>query len=526
MEAIVDSTEEKLRRRLRRIPDGVWRHRAYMDALPGTMFDIALEMRKSGDTVTFDFTGTSPQAPAVFNTSRVGTIGGIVAAMLPMLCYGMYSCPAAVRRVMDIVTEPGTLVDATWPAGMCKASTAAIPMVNTMTTVTLGKMLATADDDEMASRAMAPWMVAATVQDFFGDDRYGRPFGATMLDPMAGGGGAKADEDGIDGGGIIRAVKLRTANAETYEFRYPLLYLHRRLEPDTGGAGTFRGGVGCSLLFTLHGVDELPGNVMHSINTQAPTSVGILGGYPAGTNSMAMVRATNVWDEIGAGRWPTELGEIEGTLEVVPGMLASTFGHGDVYRSITCGGGGVGDPLEREPARVALDVARRAVSREEASRVYGVELDDDGAVDAEGTEARRAAIVDERLATAAQPANPIDRTANAAKPRRVGGALYLWADGGKQHLGCRCGRLFAPLAESYKRGLAIQEEPIQAAGPTANPYHVGQEFVFRRCFCPGCGRLVEIEVARPHEPLLHDVDLTSLVTPQERDSKKENAWLT
>jgi N-methylhydantoinase B len=241
---------------------------------------------------------------------------------------------------------------------------------------------------------------------------------------------------------------------------------------------------------------------------------------------MVMVRRTNVWDEIGAGRWPTELGEIEGTLEVVPGMLASTFAHGDVYRSITCGGGGVGDPLEREPERVALDVARRAVSRAEASRVYGVELDVQGTLDEQATAERRAAIVAERLAAAVPPRNPVDRKADGATARRVGGGLYLYRDGDVPHLGCRCGRLFAPLAENYKNGLAIGEDPIQAAGPTANPYHVGQEFVFRRCFCPSCGRLVEIEVARAQEPLLHDVDLTPLVGPRERDSGKENAWLT
>jgi N-methylhydantoinase B len=506
MEAVVDASEEKLRRRLRLIPDGVWRHRAYMDGQPGDIHYIQVALTKDDDRLTFDFTGSGPQTDAVFNTSLAGTTGGVIGAVLPMLSYGMYSCPAAVRRVTDIVTEPGSIVDAQWPAGMCKASTAAIPQVNTMATVVLGKMLGAAHDEELRSRAMAPWMVAATVQDLFGDDRHGRSFGATMLDPMAGGAGATAVADGIDGGGVIRAVKLRIANAETYEFRYPMLYLYRRQQIDSSGPGAQRGGVGCSLMYTLHGRDQIPGNVMHSINTQAPSSVGILGGYPAGTNSMMMLRDSNVWDLIRGGTWPTELEQIDGEFEVVPGMASSHLNVGDVYRSITCGGGGIGDPLERSPDRVAHDVAERTVSREEAERTYGTVLQPDGALNPAATDDLRSRLVQERLSRAAPP-RIAPKQDDAEHLQSIGGSLHLYASGAEAYTGCSCGRLLAPVGQNYKEGLAMLEEPVQAAGPTANPYHVGHDIVFRRLFCPSCGRLIEIEVARPGDPLLHDIDV-------------------
>ncbi|MGH3134350.1 MAG: hydantoinase B/oxoprolinase family protein [Gaiellaceae bacterium] len=507
MEAVVDTSEEKLRRRLRLIPDGTWRHRAYMDGQPGDIHCVQLALSKEDDRLVFDFSGSGPQTDAVFNTSLAGTTGAVIGAVLPMLCYGMYSCPAAVRRVTDIVTQPGTIVDALWPAGMCKASTAAIPHVNTMATAVLGKMLASADDAELRSRSMAPWMVAATVQDLFGDDRHGRPFGATMLDPMAGGAGATAVADGIDGGGVIRAVKLRIANVETYEFRYPMLYLHRRQQIDSTGAGTRRGGVGCSIMFTVHGTGEIPGNVMHSINTQAPSSVGILGGYPGGTNSMMVVRGSNVWDVIHGGRWPTELDDIEGELEVVPGMSSSNLRSGDVYRSITCGGGGIGDPLERLPDNVAIDVFERTVSPEEAERTYGVVLADDGTADVAATADLRVRLFAERLARAEPPATGPEVDGDAGPVRSIGGHLELYAVDGETYSGCGCGHLFAPSRRNYKEGLALLEEPVQASGPTANPYHVGHDIVFRRFFCPSCGRLIEIEIARPGDPVLHDIDV-------------------
>ncbi len=519
MEAVVDSSEDKLRRRLRLIADGTWRHRAYMDGQPGDIHYFELALTKEDDRLTFDFTGSGPQADAVFNTSLAGTTGGIIAAALPMLCYGMYSCPAAVRRVVDIVTEPGTIVDATWPAGMCKASTAAIPVVNTMSTVVLGKMLACANDEELRSRSMAPWMVAATVQDLFGEDRHGRPFGATMLDPMAGGAGATAIEDGIDGGGIIRAVKLRIANAETYEFRYPLLYLYRRQQIDSSGPGAQRGGVGCSLMYTVHGTAEIPGNVMHSINTQAPTSVGILGGYPAGTNSMMMLRNSNVWNLIENGRWPTELEEMEGEFEVVPGMQSTYLRTGDVYRSITCGGGGIGDPLERSADKVAHDVSERTVSRAEAERTYGIRLHADGTADAEATEKLRADLRGERLSRAAPPRIEAEVLQEAVSIRAIGGGLYLYAVNGATYTGCTCGHLFTPVGQNYKDALALLEEPVQAVGPTANPYRVGHEIVFRRLFCPSCARQIEIEIARPGDPLLNDIDVRPI-------ANKEDTWRT
>lgn len=506
MRAIVDSNEERLRGRLAQLPDGVWRHRAYMDGEPGETVYMEMEMSKTGSDLVFDLTKCAPQADAVFNCGRPGAIGGVIAAVLPMLCFGTQWCPAAVRRVVEVRTRPGTIVDPEWPAGMCKASTSSIPMINTMATACLGKMLAAGEADELTSRAMAPWMVAATVQDLFGTDRHGRPFAATMLDPMAGGGGARATTDGIDSGGIIRAVKLRIANVETYEFRYPMLYLHRRQEPDSGGAGEQRGGVGCSLMYTPHGVDEIPGNVMHSINTRAPVSVGILGGFPAGTNTMVMRRGTNVWEEIAAGRLPQEFDDLDGDVVVVPGMLSSTLGRGDVYRSLTCGGGGFGDPLSRAPEAVAADVRRRTATRGCAEAAYGVVLLADGTVDEEATAGRRHAMLDERLAAARAPADPPAVEA-AREIATMGGALRVFEAGGEHFTGCTCGCLWAPVDRNYKTGLAVLETPIQAASPYANPFAVGEPFAFRRFICPSCRRVVEIEVAWPGDEPLLDIQL-------------------
>lgn len=525
IDSIVDRGEELLRRRLESLPDGTWRHRAYMDDSPGLTHYFELAVTKTGSELLFDFTGTGPQAGAIYNCSKGGLMGGVLSSVLPILFYGMYWCPAAARRVIDVRTEPGTLVDAVWPAGMCKATTAAIAMVNTIANVCLGKMMAAARDEESAGRAMAPWMAAATVQELSGTDQRGQPFGATMLDPMAGGAGAKAEADGIDSGGVVRAAKLRIANVETYEFRYPILYLHRRQERDSAGPGTFRGGVGCSLMFTPHGTEEIPVNVMHTINCQAPATVGILGGSPAGTNSMVVLRDSSLWEQIERGELPTELGDLDGRLEVVPVMASSNLKRGDVYRSLTCGGGGFGDPVFRDAARVAADVLKRLVSREHAERAYGVVLAPDGSLDEAATGERRRRVLAERLAAASPPASASRAVAGSPAPAgSLGGSLRAYSSDGHLFTGCECGRVFAPFGRSYKRGLALLEGPIQEAGPAVNPYGVGGPFVFRRFVCPACGRVLETEVARPDDPVLDDIDVSrSHGTPT---TEEEHVWHT
>lgn len=509
IDSVIDSTEARLRARLRRLPDGIWRHRAYMDDSPGKTHYLEVSLSKRDSELCFDFTRTGPQTGAIFNCSKGGLMSGLLGSVLPVLFYGMYWCPAAAQRVIELKTTPGTLVDAEWPAGMCKATTAAIAMVNTMANVVLGKMMAGSGDAEIGARAMAPWMAAATVQELSGTDQRGQEFGATLLDPMAGGGGAKADGDGIDSGSVIRAVKLRIANVETYEFRYPMLYLYRRQLEDTAGAGMFRGGAGCSLMYTPHGTDEIPASVMHSINYQVPATVGIFGGYPASTNSMAILRDSDVWERLSAGDVPNELEALTGDLEPVPIMQSTGLHRGDVYHSITTGGGGFGDPLQRDPGAVQRDVASGATSQPWGETVYGVVLTAEGGVDEERTEVRRKEIRAERLTLAAPPAHASQPTRHerAELERSLGGCLRLYRIGSAQHYGCSCGWLLAPAGQPYKDGLRVLESPTQEAGPRVDPYRIGVGFVFRRFVCPSCGSLIETEVARVGEPALVDIEI-------------------
>jgi N-methylhydantoinase B len=279
-------------------------------------------------------------------------------------------------------------------AGAAKATTAGSFVTTTAVSACLAKMLDASETHCL--RLMACWNGASGQQELFGIDQRGQPFGSTMLDGMAGGSGARYDRDGIDTGGFIRSLGCAIANVETYEFRYPLLYLYRRQESDTGGPGKFRGGAGIGLAMTPHDVEEIPTCVVHGCGIEQPASAGIAGGYPGSTTQFNIRRNTSVQEQLRQGQIPVEFDALDGRLE--PKSSEDTFlRRGDVFERVACGGGGFGDPLERDPELVKKDVQQALVSAGCAEQIYGVVFSDGlGNVDYPRTEQKRASIRAER----------------------------------------------------------------------------------------------------------------------------------
>src|SRR5262245_13904400 len=125
MEDVVDYTETRLRARLQELPDGTWRHRGYIE-FGERIYDCQATMIKEGGHLTFDFSDTADQAPAVINCAYQGLVGGVLAAVMVYLCWDMPWSPAGVSRVISVRSRPGTVVHAAYPAGVSKSTTTAI----------------------------------------------------------------------------------------------------------------------------------------------------------------------------------------------------------------------------------------------------------------------------------------------------------------------------------------------------------------------------------------------------------------
>ena len=157
--------------------------------------------------------------------------------------------------------------------------------------------------------------------------------------------------------------------------------------------------------------------------------------------------------------------------------------RGDVLAYSFQGGGGYGDPIRRDPARVARDINNGLVTPQCAAAIYGVVMRD-GAVDAEATRDRRRAIRAERLGGSAPKAEPPQGDGMAAVCPRIDGHARF---------SCLCGADLGPASEDWKPRARRRVVPPQACGPHLTLH---TELELREFICGECGTLLEVEVAR------------------------------
>lgn len=152
------------------------------------------------------------------------------------------------------------------------------------------------------------------------------------------------------------------------------------------------------------------------------------------------------------------------------------------------------------------------MTRESARAIYGVVLNQDGTVDRAATDKLRAGLRTVRVAR------------HGAKVRKLSGPVVLRAseyvavrmDGNRPHLTCsRCATDLGPTSGNYKAGCIREDNPINSSNPHARDpgRFIDAVPVFRQFFCPGCGGLIENEIAISDEPLLVDIELHDLAAP-------------
>ena len=253
------------------------------------------------------------------------------------------------------------------------------------------------------------------------------------------------------------------------------------------------------LALTPHDADELRAMLVgHGV--EVPNSVGLFGGLEGSCNE--------TW--LRDGRWPradrprrrrrhTRRRRRRGPQHRVPSRASSRSGRGDVFAYSFQGGGGYGDPVDREPDRVFADVTAGLVSRKAARELYGVVLGGDR-VDVDGTRARRDAIRRERLG--GRPLRMSPSEAPAADGIAIGDRLVVGDDGA---VSCRCGQELSA-AGDWKTGAIRRIVEPAAHGPAIALHH---ELELREHVCPGCGGMLESEVARSGADDLVSIELAT-----------------
>jgi N-methylhydantoinase B len=367
---MIHYTEAVLRNRIKEIPDGSWSETLTIEA--DGPCRLKLTLRKNGDQLTFDFTGTDKQVSKGINLPYHGAFGFCFGAILCCLAYDLPKNDG-VLRPMTVIAPEGTLVNAKYPAPMSMSTTSSGFGVGFLASSVLMQMLATSE--KWRKEIVAPNASHRNCR-HSGVTQYGRysPF-INMAHGALDGNGAGISRDGVNSGGSY----MSCPNVEWMELHYPLLYLFRRHAKDSAGAGVFRGGVGVESAHVLHDAPQgkLRG-VAYGVAGLRNSGHGIFGGYPGAPSLMMLLENTNVEKIIETNRSPVDVSELGGSSRLLP-YCNFELGQQDVLYMRVASGGGYGDPLERDPDLVHKDVTNGLVSKDAAGAIYGVVLDKDAA---------------------------------------------------------------------------------------------------------------------------------------------------
>jgi N-methylhydantoinase B len=420
---------------------------------------------------------------------------------LMFLCYDLPWSVGAAHRVVEIVSEEGTVNNALPPAATSMASISGTLATQQAVANAFAKMMLASD--RFREEAQAAWSSIPNCLVLAGLDRRGEPFATVDMNNCGGGAGARTFADGIDTGGIFHSMGSTIPNVETMESRAPELAVFRRQRPDSAGNGRFRGGAGLELLLKPH---KNPGPVDHitiSAFASQPDNGGISGGTPGTVNYNVLLRGSNLPELFAAGHVPTSGEEVSAEREIVPAKARSQVDGADLHLYLQSGGGGFGDPLRRDPERVLVDVRHALVSESVAGDVYGVVLAAEE-IDAEATAGARDRIRRRRLAES----RPLREGAGAERVEG-GELLHAVADtveavrvDGESLIRCsECHTRFGAYDEDYKAGALVRELPFHELS-ALNDVAPDVGLAAREYCCPGCGTALALDIQAPGEPPL------------------------
>jgi N-methylhydantoinase A len=503
MKGLIELSEKRFRARLLELPDGTFRGVDFLDhdGHVNRIYKIELAITKDGDSITYDFTKTFKQAPGFINCTKSGMIGGLFAGTLPMLAYDIPQ-NEGILNAINIVAPEGIVNNAKWPAPVGSGTCAAVWVTKNVTTSALARLLGCSDKYHDEAQAVTDGSMA--VINLAGLNQYGEPFGTLLLDPILGGAGAYPYKDGLDGAGVFEIPLPSIANVETNENFAPILYLYRRFVQDTGGPGKYRGGRSGGLAFTLHDTDSLSA-FLTTHGVESPNSAGVFGGLPGACNVNLHIRNTDLLKKFNEGDLPSTSEEFQGEvtdLGAKPGEF--TLNPGDIFEYTWQGGGGYGDPLDRDPELVRHDAHNGSVSPKCCETIYGIVLNGSPPqVDFNRTASLRQQIRDKRLGMAVQPPRR-SRVMGGRRLLPIGEYLEVVSVDNRLAVTCKCGYDLGDADKNWKEHTAVLRIGAEEAGPRRRLHKDLEMLAF---LCPDCGTLLSIDIKKRDEAFLFDAKL-------------------
>jgi N-methylhydantoinase B len=366
IDAIIDYADRRTSEQIAAMPDGTYHGEGWIDSDGIDVVDIPIKVAVTidGDAVSVDYAGSGDQAAGGVNGSWATTQA---AGAIPFMFYIDPDIPhnhGCIKHV-EVLAPKGTICNPNYPASTSSATIVPSDMMQDA----IHKAMAEA----MPDRVPAGSCRCGNVPQLSGVDADGEPWGV-MLFNNSGGSGATIDADGwplFESQAASGALKAQSV--EQIELLYPVRVERLEIEPDSMGLGAHSGGPGVRMA-----IRPLVGDVecITFGDGCANPPHGAVGGTAA----------------IGGGQYVEA--DADGRRRYVSSSGRIVVDTAEVYVGVSTGGGGHGNPLDRDLERVRADVRDGIVSRASAEAIYGLVVDDsfDPQVDEQATAARRAEL--------------------------------------------------------------------------------------------------------------------------------------
>jgi 5-oxoprolinase (ATP-hydrolysing)/N-methylhydantoinase A len=337
MDGLLDHTERLLRAEIARWPDGTVEFTDFIDSDGIDVQDVPITVRLtvSGEELVADFSDSAPMVRGSLNCTPSFVEAAVYHTVMAASTIDIPRTGGALRPI-TVVTKPGTVVHVVMPGASSMRGIAGYRISDVMN----GALAQLVPD-----RVPAAGEGGSTLAWFAGRVD-GAPFVYNEL--VVGTWGGRPVADGNDGL-ANPCASMANVPVEVAETEWPIVVERYALVPDSGGAGRHRGGLAVERVWRA----VAPDTVLHvRSDRQVHRPYGLAGGGPGAASSNVIRRAG-------------------GELERLPPMFATVLQPGDVFHHRMAGGGGWGDPRDRERAAVTRDVLNEKVSAAAAREVYG-----------------------------------------------------------------------------------------------------------------------------------------------------------
>ncbi|MFC3959138.1 hydantoinase B/oxoprolinase family protein [Halovivax cerinus] len=367
------------------LPDGSWTATGYADGIDSGVdrVEIVATVTIDGTDFTIDLTESADQLDSPYNATGGDALG--------KLCFKTVTTPEedsndGLYDPLSVETRPGSVFEPTDPAP---------------TFVGWTGILAVEVVYRALAKGMPERMPASSGGDLcsimlYGEDpQTGRPF--VEANNEAVGWGATNERDGPNALMHVTETMVQNLPIEVLEQKAPVELDRLELRPDSGGAGRYRGGLGIRRDYRF----THPAGALSIVQKTQTDGWGLDGGDPGARNVVALATDDADDGDETADRVPDRVqilvdnddlydstaDDLSGADTAVSyaGMFRGAFEPGEVVSNRSGGGGGYGDPYERDPEAVREDVVDGYVSREAAREDYGVVVSADGELDRDAT---------------------------------------------------------------------------------------------------------------------------------------------